>query len=313
MLKFRKSQKENAKKKDEERKKEKDERKSYFILPCIPKQNFGTVKLKIPNFLMNNSLTGTDKECLERALEKLGIKLPPPGDQRDEDFQLYFEKFSNPDLTEVEEINIFKDLIKAQRSGLVRQLVIKMAPLENLGKSKIFSTLCNKFVGERVFDKVQIETCSSEPEAKTSKLEAKTSEGKATTSTKSEYENTASEPESKTSTSDSKIKTCLKEPETVSAASNSESTMTEDEQITETDKNSSTSGSISQTVLVQDEVSLKSKPVQKSSSPEPVTAEYSILKFDASKSTRKDSETLIPQNTIVAISKSDSNSKTDPH
>ena len=88
--------------------------------------------------------------------------------------------------------------------------------------------------------------------------------------------------------------------------------MTEDKQTTETVKNSSTSGSISQTALVQDEASSKSIPVQNISSPEPETTENSILKSDASKSTRKVPETLIPQNTIVSSAKSDFNLKTDP-
>merc|ERR1712106_674467 len=60
-------------------------------------------------------------------------------------FVKFFEVFSNPSLTEKEEMNHIKTLIKDSKSALVRKLVVKLASVPGAGKSVIFKALAKKF------------------------------------------------------------------------------------------------------------------------------------------------------------------------
>ena len=72
---------------------------------------------------------------------------PPPAEEEDdEEFKEYFKIFSNPDLSEKDEVSHIKKLIADKKSALVRKLVIKLATVEGVGKSTIFKTLAKKFV-----------------------------------------------------------------------------------------------------------------------------------------------------------------------
>ena len=63
----------------------------------------------------------------------------------DEEFKDYFTIFSNPELTEKDEVTYIKKLIADKKSSLVRKLVQRLASVEGVGKSTIFKTLAKKF------------------------------------------------------------------------------------------------------------------------------------------------------------------------
>jgi len=67
------------------------------------------------------------------------------------EFLEYFDKFSNPDLAEADEVALLKTLIFEKKFDLVKDLVIEISSIEGRGKSKMFSKLCDRYVGERVF------------------------------------------------------------------------------------------------------------------------------------------------------------------
>merc|ERR1740128_68893 len=80
------------------------------------------------------------------------------------EFSEYFVKFCNTELSEAEETNLIKTLIKAQKSSLLKELVIKIAKIRHVGKSKMFQVLCKKYVGNRVYDPPQEPRPEPEPE-----------------------------------------------------------------------------------------------------------------------------------------------------
>merc|ERR1740128_116860 len=80
------------------------------------------------------------------------------------EFSEYFVKFCNKELSEAEETDLIKTLIKAQKSSLLKELVIKIAKIRHVGKSKMFQVLCKKYVGNRVYDPPQESRPEPEPE-----------------------------------------------------------------------------------------------------------------------------------------------------
>lgn len=70
---------------------------------------------------------------------------------RTTEFKEYFEKFSDPDLAEADEVALLKTLISEKKFELVKDLVIELSSIPGKGKSKMFSKLCDRYVGERVY------------------------------------------------------------------------------------------------------------------------------------------------------------------
>ena len=67
-------------------------------------------------------------------------------EEKDPEYDKYFEIFSNPELTEADELTNIKKLIGEKKSALVRQLVVNLSSVEGAGKSKMFQALAKKFV-----------------------------------------------------------------------------------------------------------------------------------------------------------------------
>merc|ERR1719300_658631 len=74
----------------------------------------------------------------------------PVKEEDDDEFKEYFEMFSNPELSEKDEVTYIKKLISDKKSALVRKLVVRLATVAGAGKSNIFKSLAKKFVGDAV-------------------------------------------------------------------------------------------------------------------------------------------------------------------
>merc|ERR1712226_551126 len=69
---------------------------------------------------------------------------PPAPEEKEPDFDKYYEIFSKPELTDEEEKNHLVKLVKEKRKILVKQLVIKMTEC-GTGKSAIFKSLSKQY------------------------------------------------------------------------------------------------------------------------------------------------------------------------
>merc|ERR1719318_1161901 len=153
-------------------------RDGWMVLESDGNLNFD-VKVVVPD--LNSNLSESERADFEKALakmkEKLAEKKPDEAasaDRRDSqdagkappvssnsssapstntpaviadddpEFVKYFEIFSNPSLTEEEELSYIKTLIKQSKSGLVRKLVSRLASVPGAGKSVMFKALAKK-------------------------------------------------------------------------------------------------------------------------------------------------------------------------
>merc|ERR1712096_545626 len=149
-------------------------REGWMVLPYTG--NFNTdVQVVVPD--LNSNLTENERAGYDKALAKLREKLAErrpsqdalvesrksqdstkePGkvdktsvevatESVDPEFEKYFEIFSNPSLTDKEEMNHIKKLITENKSALVKSLVLKLDSVPGAGKSVIFKALAKKFV-----------------------------------------------------------------------------------------------------------------------------------------------------------------------
>merc|ERR1711892_151996 len=147
-------------------------REGWMVLPSDGNLNF-EVKVLVPD--LNSNLSEIERAGFEKALAKMKEKLADnkpsevTTDRRnsqervsapaaattptapvviaddDPEFVKFFEVFSNPSLTEKEEMNHIKSLIKDSKSALVRKLVVILASVPGAGKSVIFKALAKKF------------------------------------------------------------------------------------------------------------------------------------------------------------------------
>ena len=154
-------------------------RDGWMVLPCDGNLNF-EVKVLVPD--LNSNLSESEKEGFEKALAKMKERLADTKpskdvsvdrrnsqdssksteastpnvtttvetDTTDPEFEKFFEIFSNPSLTEKEEMSHIKKLITENKSALVKKLVIKLDSVPGAGKSVIFKALAKKFVKNTV-------------------------------------------------------------------------------------------------------------------------------------------------------------------
>lgn len=150
-------------------------RDGWMVLPCDGNLNF-EVKVLVSD--LNSNLSEAEKEGFEKALVKMRERLadikpskdvsvdrrnsqdsskstetttpnsttPVATDTTDPEFEKFFDIFSNPSLTEKEEMSHIKKLITENKSSLVKKLVIKLDSVPGAGKSVIFKALAKKFV-----------------------------------------------------------------------------------------------------------------------------------------------------------------------
>merc|ERR1719186_1188281 len=149
-------------------------REGWMVLPCNGNFNVD-VQVVVPD--LNSNLTENERASYDKALVKLREKLAErrpsqdasveirksqdstkePGkvdktsvevatESVDPEFEKYFEIFSNPSLTDKEEMNHIKKLITENKSALVKSLVLKLDSVPGAGKSVIFKALAKKFV-----------------------------------------------------------------------------------------------------------------------------------------------------------------------
>eukprot|EP00092_Neocalanus_flemingeri_P000546 GFUD01000580.1.p1 GENE.GFUD01000580.1~~GFUD01000580.1.p1 ORF type:complete len:538 (+),score=186.53 GFUD01000580.1:54-1667(+) len=140
-------------------------RDGWMVLRCNANLDVG-VQVIVPD--LNSNLSESERAGFDKALAKLKEKLAErrpsqdsfkapggkdvtkaasvPLDSIDPEFEKYFDIFSNPSLTEKEEMDHIKKLIKENKSTLVKQLVIKLDSVPGAGKSVIFKALAKKFV-----------------------------------------------------------------------------------------------------------------------------------------------------------------------
>merc|ERR1740128_886743 len=203
MKKFRENQAEISRARDVQRAQERKEER-YLLLPFsddVPDSNFTllipdimdslsledkerlTGLLKEHNITENNDSTATtttesghtkireDTAAIKdesNSADTVGggtvVQNKEKEDNETAEFSEYFVKFCNKELSEAEETNLIKTLIKAQKSSLLKELVIKIAKIRHVGKSKMFQVLCKKYVGNRVYDPPQEPRPEPEPE-----------------------------------------------------------------------------------------------------------------------------------------------------
>jgi len=111
----------------------------------------------------DKSLPGEPKIISKELRESKNTKETKPASSYPKDspdvdsveFEKYFGIFSNPSLTESEEVNHIKKLIKENKSPLIKMLVLKLDSVPGVGKSVIFKALSKKFVKKNAAPPVQ--------------------------------------------------------------------------------------------------------------------------------------------------------------
>ena len=120
--------------------------------------------------LNNNSLASEERDSLGKLLQQLGAAVvkpeekkevaaaeqqpaapPPLSPEDEEELGRSWTLLSLPDISEAEETELFKGLIAQQRVDLIKGLVGRVAPIREMGRSRLFAALCQRYVGERKY------------------------------------------------------------------------------------------------------------------------------------------------------------------